>query len=644
MNANLNNLLSTRLWTVWNRVPSTDRVVNSIRDDLKVFAAHSAGELRRRLPEIQSESKVFSTKSTSVDNLRISYSTVAIASIALERATGLRLYDEQLLGAFWVARRAIVEMKTGEGKSAVAVAAAIACCLQGRQVHMATTNAYLAERDAKLFANAFSELGLTVGLVAETADESANRAAYQSDVVFGPGYQFGFDYLRDQLQLRRAAAMGLGHETLERLVGGEPAKRLLQQRGRQVVIIDEADSVLIDEAATPLILSGGEAETDEAQVREAFQKAHQVAASLVPDRDFQLDRQRESLTMTGTGLEVVSQALANSGHLRLVRPWKKYVENAVRAIHCLRLDEHYVINDQEIQIVDQQTGRIFADRSWQDGLHEAVAIKEELEPPEHGLTQARITRQRYFQKYDALSGLTGTATALAREFEAVFGAQVKVIPTHQPNQRHVLNPRFFDSVSNKLSAIARMAVERSKRGQPVLIGTRTIADSRRVAFTIQELGRMPVVLNGCQDDCEAEIVARAGIAGQVTIATNMAGRGTDIKLDPAARENGGLHVIASEPNDSRRVDEQLFGRCARQGDPGSAQLFVSAEDELLTRFSPATSQRLRQIKVPHGESNDRLEREIRLAQHNSERQQLLRRQLLMKQDLSLDKVRQAIFG
>lgn len=513
----------------------------------------------------------------------------ALVAEAFHRVLGIQLYEVQLQAGLALVQPAVAQMQTGEGKTFAASLPGLVYALSGRGVHVMTVNAYLAERDFEQLEPVFEALGVTVGFLTPDATPESKRAAYACDVTYGPGYDFGFDYLRDQAQLLARGTARLGDYFRERLRNDRP-RDLLVQRGHVAAIVDEIDSVLLDEATTPLVLAwGGDEPAENAEV---FRAALDVAGRLEPGRDYlEIGLRRGQLTPEGTTrLESRGQEIPALG---LQRPWRDYVETALRAKLQFRRDIEYIVRDDQILLVDQHTGRIFADRSWQDGLHQAVQAKEGVTITREQGTLARITRQRFFRLYDTVCGMTGTAMVSRRELHKVYGLRVVDIPTHRPCRRRHEPARFFADQETKRTAIADDVAARHHRRQPVLVGTQTIEESQWMSALLDERQVVHLVLNGKQDEEEAAIVAAAGQLGAVTIATNMAGRGTDIPLGPGVAELGGLHVIVCEPHESARVDRQLIGRSARQGDPGSCQQFASGQDATIVNFAPQLSERIR---------------------------------------------------
>lgn len=571
----------------WSRSDQTLRLIERIRREANKAESLSTAQLTESVQSLRAEFMQAgqgtstgwgrwwgSGGSESSRELR----AFALATEAVRRALGKRLYDVQLMGGIHLSRGRIAEMNTGEGKTVTTVVPAFLHSLYGKGVHVATTNAYLAERDCEELRAVFELVGISVGVLKESASPTEKEKAYRCDITFGPGYEFGFDYLRDQIALRSRQHRPLGQRHIRTMLGLQDAAWTPTQRGHSFAIVDEADSVLIDEATMPMILSTGQGKPPSPEL---YELARETALSLQPDEDYELDLKQKKIEFTTQGWTHLHQVLAGIDLLPLDRPWSRYVENALRAEFILQRDEDYVVRDGGVQIVDQHTGRIHDERTWRDGLHQAIERKEGVENTSESASDARMTRQRYFQLYDGLCGMTGTADGLERELQAFYGLSIVPIPTNKPNIRESWPLRTFRESEKRNQAIIADAARLHRTGRPVLIGTRTIRHSVRLSEMLRESGVPHTVLNGVQDEDEAKIVGRAGVAGTVTVATNMAGRGTDIRLDPVSLAAGGLHVIAAEHNLSPRVDRQLSGRAARQGNPGSSQFFISMEDELV---------------------------------------------------------------
>ena len=619
-----------------NRSSCSPRVIREVRRCEQNAASLDDQTLRSQAQSLRQQAL---SESKADPRLVSQYS--GLVAEAVSRTFGFRMHDVQIRGMLSGAEGAIVEMQTGEGKTVVTGAMAALKSLQAKTIHVATTNAYLAARDCEELVPMFERLGLSTGILPEETNQPATQQAYSNDVTYGPGYQFGFDYLRDQVVLRTNRQTDLGRQTLDALLGNNIRNQLMQPELHDAMIIDEADSVMIDEAVTPLVISGAARDTTDPT---PFLLAKKIAAAMVLDEDFTIELPDKIIELDDDASDRCHEAIANESNLQLERPWRIYISNAIRALHVLRRDIDYVIREGEVQIVDQNTGRIFSDRTWQDGLHQAVEAKERVEIKSADPSVARITRQRYLQMYQQLAGLTGTARAVAGEFQSVYKTRVVQIPTNLPSQRKLLNTRFFGDIDAKLAAIAADVIERNRKGQPILVGTRTIAESIQVSDCLAAAGIDAVLLNGVQDREEAEIVAAAGTAGAITIATNMAGRGTDIKLDEHARKAGGLHVVGCSHNGSTRIDRQLIGRAARQGNPGSAQFFVAPEDELLATYAPKLAQRIAAQAKGNGETRTSFSNELAAVQAQIENKQFDIRQAMVREDEWMDLVRASIEG
>ena len=511
----------------------------------------------------------------------------ALVREAATRSIGQRHFDVQLIGGWAMLNGMLAEMETGEGKTITATLTAATAALAGHSVHIVTVNDYLAERDAETMGPIFRALGLSVGCVKQGMDPGLRRAAYRSDVTYCSNKEVAFDYLRDRMVLGgkpRAIAM-----KVNALTGGGAGQRLLL-RGLQFAIVDEADSVLVDEARTPLILS---TEAKQSQEEALHRQALELARELGED-DYEIKETGVEITDAGLDrLEELCQLL--SGVWRGPRRREQLVRQALTALHVFKRDKHYLVRDGKVVIIDENTGRLMPDRSWEQGLHQLIEIKEDCEVTGRRDTLARISYQRFFRRYIHLAGMTGTASEVASELWAVYRLRVAKVPTNKPVRR----ARWADSIYGRTELKWRAVVERIRElraaGRPVLVGTRTVGATEALARELDAAGIPFRLLNARQDREEAEIVARAGEPGCVTVATNMAGRGTDIKLAPGVAEAGGLHVITTELNDSARIDRQLFGRCGRQGDPGSCEAILAIEEDLVDSYLPFAAARLRHI-------------------------------------------------
>ncbi|MCK1734574.1 hypothetical protein IVA79_11550 [Bradyrhizobium sp. 138] len=504
----------------------------------------------------------------------------ALVREATFRTLGLRHHAVQLQGAWAMLDGRFAEMHTGEGKTLTALPAAITAALSGRPVHVITVNDYLAARDAEELGPIYRALGLTVGVIQHDDEAEQRRAAYACDVTYGVNKEIAFDYLRDGLKLgnRRSHASRMAGK----LSGADMPPLLL--RGLYFAIVDEADSILIDEARTPLIIAGADSNPLPPSV---FSEALGFADKLTPHVDFVLSGNAQDVALTPEGSETLkklSHGLSGIWEARKAR--EELVNYALAALHHYKIDQHYVVVDGKVQIIDEFTGRIAEGRSWQHGLHQLIEAKEKCEITERHETQTSITYQRFFRRYLHLCGMSGTISEVAGELRAVYDVPVVRIPTHRPSRRTSRGTRMFRTAEQKWSAVVDTVLDHRRAGRATLIGTRAIETSELLSKLLDAAGIDHVVLNAHHDRQEAEIVAQAGGAGRVTVATNMAGRGTDIKLGEGVEAKGGLHVVLTEFHESARIDRQLIGRGGRQGQPGTYEIIASLEDELPRVFAP----------------------------------------------------------
>jgi len=506
-----------------------------------------------------------------------------------ERCLGKRHYDVQVMGGWTMLQGRLAEIETGEGKTLTATLPACTAALAGIPVHVITVNDYLVERDAQNMSPLYEHLGLTVGIITEDMDETARRNAYACDVVYGTNKQIAFDYLRDRIVMRHAPCrLAMQVETLHDT--SSRARRLLM-RGLCFAIVDEADSVLIDEACTPLLISQTGQENTEMSAR--YQEAWLLAGALDEVEDYVINQATRSVQLTPAGKKHITEmATESSMHWPLQRHCEELVIKALSAARLYQCDHDYLVKENRVFIIDNFTGRVMKDRTWEQGLHQLIEIKEGCDMSAPSETIARISYQRFFSRYLHLSGMTGTASEATAELQSVYDLKVVRIPTHRAPQLKHLETRLLPTAEAKWQSVVTRIQELHKQGRPVLVGTRTVEDSERVGEMLSMKGLPHRVLNARQDQHEATLVSDAGKAGSITVATNMAGRGTDIPLGAGVEELGGLHVISVEHNESRRIDRQLIGRCARQGAPGSAESILSLEDDILSRYSPKYLQRL----------------------------------------------------
>jgi preprotein translocase subunit SecA len=552
----------------------------------KIFGTYSEREVKRILPivdkveafdevmqklsddELRDKTKEFKQRLNDGETLDdILPEAFAVVREASSRVLGLKHYRVQIIGGIVLHQGRISEHKTGEGKTLVATLAAYLNALSGKGVHIVTVNDYLAKRDREWMGQIYEFLGLTVGVILHDLTSEERKIAYGSDITYGTNNEFGFDYLRDNMVVY---------------------KEEMVQRELNFAIVDEVDSILIDEARTPLIISGqGEKSTEFYKVADYFAK------TLVKERDFTVDEKAHSVILTDDGVVKAEKYFhlenyADPSNMEI----QHHVAQALKGNYIMRRDKDYMVKDDEVIIVDEFTGRLMEGRRYSDGLHQAIEAKEGVKVERESKTLATITFQNYFRMYTKLSGMTGTALTEEVEFREIYGLDVIVIPTHRPVARMDHPDVVYKSVKGKYNAIVEEILETHNSGQPVLVGTTSIEKSELISQLLKKKGVPHQVLNAKYHEMEAEIVSHAGEYGMVTIATNMAGRGTDIKLGEGVKEVGGLKIIGTERHESRRIDNQLRGRSGRQGDPGSSRFYISLEDDLMRIFG---SERLQTI-------------------------------------------------
>ena len=547
---------------------------------------------------------------------------LALAREAAVRALGLRPFPVQIMGALAMCRSAIAEMATGEGKTLTASLAASIWAWAGRPVHVITVNDYLVQRDAEEMAPVYHLLGNTVGNVVHETTPEERIDHYRRNIVYCTSKELVADFLRDQIRLgnlRTSTQTSIGM-----MVSGPNASRLMLP-GLFRAIVDEADSLLIDEAVTPLIISNS---PDDEPNATHYRAADELAQQLEYQRDFTVDRTVRNCDLTARGQRRLEQLSEGSNFWKGKRRREELVTQALNGRHCFVRDEQYLVTeDEKVQIIDESTGRIMADRSWRHGLHQAIEVKEGVTVTADKENLARLSFQRFFRQYRYMAGMTGTAWEAGPELWQIYQRPVVRIPTNRPCVRIHLPVRMFDTMDQKWIAVVERIIELHGKGLPILVGTRSVLASEEVSRRLTEKGITHRVLNATQTAQEAAIVAEAGQRGQITVATNMAGRGTDIKLAKGVAELGGLHVIATEPHGSFRVDRQLFGRAARQGDPGSAQMFASAEDDLFLRHAQ---------KLRHGWRAMGARKLIKIAQARAEHLARFNRKQVLKNDDWMD--------
>ncbi|HRT27018.1 MAG TPA: preprotein translocase subunit SecA, partial [Syntrophales bacterium] len=483
----------------------------------------------------------------------------AVAREAARRTLGMRPFDVQVIGGLVLHEGKIAEMKTGEGKTLAATMPVYLNALKGRGVHVVTVNDYLAKRDAQWMGPVYRFLGLSVGVIVNGIEDDERRAAYNADITYGTNNEFGFDYLRDNMKF-----------SLDDYV----------QREFYYAIVDEVDSILIDEARTPLIISGSSEESTD-----KYYRINQIIPRLRKDRDYTVDEKTRTVVLTEEGVAHAEKLLkvANLYDPRNIEILH-HVNQGLKAHTLFKRDVDYLVKDGQVIIVDEFTGRVMPGRRYSDGLHQALEAKEHVKIERENQTLATITFQNYFRMYEKLAGMTGTADTEAQEFKEIYGLDVVVVPTNMPMIRVDHPDLIYKTEKEKFKAVVEEIKELNKLGRPVLVGTISIEKSELLSKMLTREGIKHHVLNAKHHEREAEIIAQAGQRGAVTISTNMAGRGTDIKLGPGVAELGGLHVLGTERHESRRIDNQLRGRSGRQGDKGSSRFYLSLEDDLLRIF------------------------------------------------------------
>ncbi len=609
------NSWATRAGHTSNRFKSNDVFPRTIQTARQV-AASLHGSTTREFQNHAQKLRRFSQINSCLNDDSLLALVCGTVCEAVQRVLGFEMFDEQLKAGAAVSMGATVEMQTGEGKTLALVIPACCHALTGCAVHVVTPNHYLAGRDCRLLRPVYDLMGISVGLLLENATAAQKRDAYDADLTYGPAHAFGFDYLSDQLTLGRMDELSTGGHAYRRVMGQGLEKELLQ-RGLHTAIIDEADHVLIDDAVSPLILS--EMRSD---AKSPDGPAHLAARNILNDLEPELDFafvDPNQVQLPQRGFQTVYRAATFAMFPGIVRPWHEYVTLALKAEHVHQRDVHYIVRDQQIQIVDASTGRIFESRNWSDGLHQAVEAKEGLEISCESRPLARITRQRFFRKYRQVCGVTGTASGCEKELAKNYGSPVIEIPVRLPSQRSYWETHFSETQEQKQNAIVAETRHCIESRRAVLIGTPSIAESQAISQLLETNGLTHRLLNGIQDAEEADVITHAGRAGAITVATNMAGRGTDIKLEPQVAANGGLHVIVTQMHSFARVDRQLIGRCARCGDPGSSRVFVASDDPLPSVVAPWIGRAIRRLPTSKGAAVVAVQSHLASAQKKQER-------------------------
>ncbi len=545
----------------------------------------------------------------------------ALVREASKRSLGMRPFDVQLMGGVSLHQGKVTEMKTGEGKTLVATMPVVLNALTGKGVHLVTVNDYLARRDAEWMGTVYRFLGLNVGNIEHGLSDALRKEAYQADITYGTNNEFGFDYLRDHMKFYP-----------EQLV----------QRGMHFAIVDEVDSVLIDEARTPLIISGPAEDSTS-----LYKKINSFIPRLKKERDFTVDEKAKTVMLTDEGVVHCEEILAIDN---LFDPkninFQHHILQALKAHHLFKRDADYLVKDGQVMIVDEFTGRVMPGRRYSDGLHQALEAKERVKIEAENQTLASITFQNFFRMYEKLAGMTGTADTEAVEFKEIYNLEVVVIPTHKDMIRNDYPDLVYMNQKDKYQAIIQDIVDLHQKGQPVLVGTTSIDKSEFISRSLKKKQTPHEVLNAKHHEKEAEIVAMAGAKGRVTIATNMAGRGTDIVLGEGVRELGGLHILGTERHESRRIDNQLRGRSGRQGDPGSSRFYLALDDDLLRLFgSDRISSLMEKVGVEEGQAieNALISRAIENAQNRVEEHNFDIRKQLLEFDDVMNQQRKVIY-
>ena len=517
----------------------------------------------------------------------------AIIKEVANREIEMSHYDSQLIGGWVMMHGEIAEMQTGEGKTLAATLPAGCAAMANMPVHVVTVNDYLVERDAEIMRPVYERLGLTVGCVVDGMSDEQRQQAYRCNITYCTSKQVVFDYLRDRLTLKIfSTELDLKISSLYKNNHSVQDKLLL--RGLSFAVVDEIDSVFIDEARTPLILSS---RSENSQQEELHREAIWLARQMDNEIYYLKDVRSKQITLTPQGEDYLTELTVSMQGLWCgERRSKTLVQQALSALHCYERDVNYFVEEGEIQIIDENTGRSMPDRSWEAGLHQMIEEKEGCEQTGQNQTIARISYQKFFSRYLKLSGMTGTSLEVAGELWDIYGLSTCQVATHKPQQRRYDKTFVYYTYEEKSKAIVDEAISQQAFGRPVLIGTRTLKDSEYISKLLNSKKITHQVLNAKQHRLEAEIVESAGVSGCITVATNMAGRGTDIKLDAASEAAGGLHVICCEKNDSRRIDRQLVGRCSRQGDPGSYTVICSLEDDAVLKYFSSFTQFLQRYR------------------------------------------------
>ena len=618
-----------------HRLSRWRRLVGVIRSHESELVKLSDNRLRKKSLGLRYRAK----SGESLD--RLLPEAFALVVEAASRTLNMRHFDVQLLGGIAMHNRSIAEMQTGEGKTLTATLPIYLAALTGKSVHLATANDYLARRDAEWMGPVYRCLGMAVGVVETQMPRPQRKQSYQCDLTYGTAKEFGFDFLRDRLLIRQSdegeqdilgSMLGQGGaESGERPIQGEP----------YFALVDEADSILIDEARTPLIISAMPG-TEHEKTVQSYKWAASIAERFDEDEHYEFDYTTRAVTLDAAGRRLVRELpkpteLASVGMFDIY----EYVERAIKVRREYYRDRHFVVREGEVVIVDEFTGRLSEGRKWRAGIHQAVEAQEGVEVTVDSGQAARITVQDYFLRYERLAGMTGTAADSARELKKIYGLRFVAVPTNRPTIRQQLSERVFGNSDAKWNAIVDEVRGLHEMGRPVLIGTRSIDKSEFLSELLTQADIEHQVLNANNIAAEATVVEAAGGRRKVTVATNMAGRGTDIKLEPGVADLEGLQVICTELHDSARIDRQLQGRCARQGDPGTFRQYLALDDDILLHgLGPDSAERLRRRGVDSAGQFPQLARVFRRAQSRVERKHFGQRRTLMYHEKERRKIQQ----
>jgi len=569
----------------YGRSPGHEEFLSRVNSEASDLSALTNQQIRDRVPELRRRLYSEGLKEELVAQV------FAVAREIAERLLKMRPFDVQLLGGRVMLEGKVAEMETGEGKTLTATLPACAAALAGIPVHIVTVNDFLVMRDAAWMKPLNAFLGLTVGTITEGMSPEARRSAYACDITYCTNKQLVFDYLKDRLMLGQEARHL--HLQIEGLHAEYPRTSRLLLRGLCFVIVDEADSVLVDEARTPLIISNV---GDTAHEKQIYTEAVTMARQLTSELDFSIRMRERDVDLTERGKRHAAELAEPYGGVWIgPRRREELIRRALSALYLFQRDKQYLVRGGKVQIVDEYTGRVMADRSWERGLHQMIEAKEGCPITGQQETLARISYQRFFRRYLRIAGMTGTAREVARELWSVYRLPVVTIPTNRPVRRRRVPDQVYATAEAKWAAVVDTLRQLHAEGRPVLVGTRSVSASEHLSELLKAADLPHQVLNARQDQEEAEVIANAGSRGRITVATNMAGRGTDIRLGPDVAGLGGLHVLATERHDARRIDRQLFGRGGRQGDPGSFQAIVSLEDEIVHEYFGGHAMRLRKL-------------------------------------------------